>query len=280
MSLAPPDLGQVEAPNADLTLGRQDATTWGTSAEVSHVLGPHSTMAVGYGFDQTRFSADLADQRFHAVTLRADREMTSNRRIGGSYRLRDGEYSLTGAAAPVTTHEADFSLSQQWVHSPTRRTTLQVTAGGALVDSTGDRTLSGIGGVQLATMLGESWTIRSSFRRSVDPIPGVSVVTSTDSFGAGLGGLLSERFDLSVDAGLSQGDSLSSSSGRFRSYTGSVRLGFGLNTIVAVYSEVYYYHYDMAGSVVRASVGDWFSRSGLRVGVNLWAPLIRRRQQS
>jgi hypothetical protein len=280
MPLAPPDLGQVEAPNADLTLGRQDSTTWGSSAEVSHVLGPHSTMAVGYGFDQSRFSADLADQRFQTVTLRADREMTSNRRIAGSYRWRDGEYNLTGAAAPVTTHETDFSFNQQWVHSPTRRTSLQVTAGGALVDSAGDRTLSGIGGVQLATMLGESWTIRSSFRRSVDPIPGVSVVTSTDSFGAGLGGLLSERFDLTVDAGLSQGDSLSSSSGRFRSYTGSVRLGFGLNTIVAVYSEVYYYHYDMAGPVVRASVGDWFSRSGLRVGVNLWAPLIRRRQQS
>jgi hypothetical protein len=237
-------------------------------------------MVVGYGFDQTRFSANLADQRFHTVTLRADREMTSHQKIAGSYRLRDGEYSLSGAAAPTTTHETDFSFNQQWVHSPTRRTTLQVTAGGALIDSTGDRTLSGIGGVQLATMLGQSWTIRSSFRRSVDPIAGVSVVTSTDSFGAGLGGLLSERFDLNVDAGLSQGDSLSSGSGRFRSYTGSARLGFGLNSVVAVFSEVYYYHYDVAGSVTLAGSDDWFSRYGLRVGVNLWAPFIRRRQQS
>jgi hypothetical protein len=195
--------------------------------------------------------------------------------------LRDGEYDLNGEVAPARIHQADFSLDQQWIHSRARRTTLQVTAGAALVDSAGQLTTNPVGAVQFASMLGESWTIRSNLSRGVDPIPGLPEVTSTNAFGAGVGGLLTDRFDLTIDAGLSHGDSLGSGLGRFRSYTASARLGVALNSVLAVFSEVYYYHYDAVGtSVARVGVEDWFSRHGLRLGLSLWAPLVRRRQQS
>jgi hypothetical protein len=279
--LAPSDLGQVEAPSADLALGRQDSLVWGSAVGVSYVLGPRSSLAAGYGFDSTRFSADLADQRFHTATVRADHEIARNRQVAVSYRLRDGEYDINGELTPARTHEADLSLDQQWVHSPTRRTTLQVTGGVALVDSTGERTARPVGRVQFASLLGASWTIRSSFGRAVDAIPGLADLTSTDALGAGVGGLLSERLDLNIDAGLSKGDSLGSNLGRFRSHTGTVRLGIALTSVLAAFSEFYYYQYETAGTAATTGgVDDWFNRRGFRVGVTLWAPLVRRRQQS
>ena len=64
----------------------------------------------------------------------------------------------------------------------------------------------------------------------------------------------------------------------FDSYVGSVRLRYGLTRIAAPFVEYLYYFYDFRGGAQQlpADVPSRLERNGIRAGLTLWIPLLRR----
>ena len=108
-------------------------------------------------------------------------------------------------------------------------------------------------------------------------------MTTTDAVAAGVGGLLTERIDLAIQAGLSRGSvfgGLANGHDTYESATGTLRLGVAVNRVLAVFSEAYYYRYlGTPGALVIEASGK-LERIGVRVGVGFWLPIIRERRQS
>ena len=99
-----------------------------------------------------------------------------------------------------------------------------------------------------------------------------------DGFGAGVDGLISRRVDVSASAGYSNGESaLGRDSLQFDTYTGNLRVRYALSRTFAMYGEYLYYYYDFRGSAqLLVGIPPGLERNGVRAGLTLWVPALRR----
>jgi len=93
-----------------------------------------------------------------------------------------------------------------------------------------------------------------------------------------LDALISPRMDLLATAGYSNGSSaLSQDAATLDSYTADVRVRYALTRMWALYAEYLYYFYEFhSRTPLSATVPPGLERNGVRVGVTLWLPLLRR----
>ena len=105
----------------------------------------------------------------------------------------------------------------------------------------------------------------------------LSTPVFADSFSADLNGLLTPRMDLSAGVGYSTGQSTSVvNASTFDTYTASVRVRHALTRAWAVYAQYLYYFYDFGRAQVPIGVPSSMERNGVRVGITVWVPVIRR----
>ena len=92
-------------------------------------------------------------------------------------------------------------------------------------------------------------------------------------------GSLTRRTDFRASATYASGESaLNRRQGLiFDTYTGNVRLRYALTRSLALYTEYLYYFYDFTGNLQLApGIPAGLERHGLRAGVTLWMPLLRK----
>jgi hypothetical protein len=105
-------------------------------------------------------------------------------------------------------------------------------------------------------------------------------VLTSDAVAAGVEGLLTERIDVGLQAGLSRGDVFGADRETYEAATGTLRLGVALSRVLAVFSELYYYRYLGTQGALIIETSGGLERYGVRVGLGLWLPIIRERRQS
>ena len=125
---------------------------------------------------------------------------------------------------------------------------------------------------------GRTWQTRGIYRRGVEYMAGLSEPVSADSFSASVDGLLVRRVDVLASAGYASGQSaLNLNSWTFDTYTGDVRLRFALTRVFATHVEYLYYFYDSRGTApLDPRIPQGLERKGVRVGLMLWVPALRR----
>ena len=125
--------------------------------------------------------------------------------------------------------------------------------------------------------MGRTWSAQAQYRREVGYLEGLVRPVFSDSANVSLSGLLTRRTDLYLNANYVTGTSgLSGSGPRFDSFSASARVRRALSRSLAAYCEYLFYHYDFTQVVDRpAGLPPEFSRSGVRVGLNLWLPLTK-----
>jgi hypothetical protein len=93
-----------------------------------------------------------------------------------------------------------------------------------------------------------------------------------------LDGLFSPRWGLSVTGGYSSGESaLYTNTSNFDTYTGNIRVLYAVSRMWAAYVDYLYYYYDFRGRVqLLPGVPSALERNGVRAGLTLWMPVIRK----
>ena len=123
-----------------------------------------------------------------------------------------------------------------------------------------------------------SWRRSCRGRGTSRYLADLPVPVFADGVGAAVDGLISRRVDVSASAGYSNGESaLSRDSLRFDTYTGNLRVRYALSRTFAMYGEYLYYYYDFRGSAqLLAGIPPGLERNGVRAGLTLWVPALRR----
>ena len=195
--------------------------------------------------------------------------------------LEDSTYE--GSSAPSTRiQKLNIGIDYRKPLSRSRRSYLRFTTGSTvsqqvagISDPAEGRHIRAIGSALLVHQMGRTWNARAQYRREAGYLEGFAQPVFSDSANVAVGGLITRRLDLSLNANYITGTSaVRRNSARFDSYSASARLRRALHRSLAVYVEYLFYHYNFHEVADRPfGLPREFSRNGVRVGLSLWLPL-------
>jgi hypothetical protein len=290
----------LAAPDVDSTILQRASFRYGGNAELRMLVARHSTLTVGYRYTKTDLSTDLAGDR--PIDRRGDFDVQSvgatlSHRLSSSASLRLG-YELQastyeGSTTPVARiQNLNIGVDYRKPLSRSRRTFLRFNTGSVITDNTGSvipeeptgsgnseqvegRRIRATGAASIVHQMGRTWSAQAQYRREVGYLEGFVRPVFSDSANVTLGGLLTRRTDLLLNANYITGTSgLSAGGPRFDSYSASARVRRALGRNLAAYCEYLFYYYDFTQVADRPTgLPQEFSRNGVRVGLSLWLPL-------
>ena len=289
--------GDLVVPRPEFTIREQSAVTTMASADFQRRLGPRASLSFDGSFRDVNFgkgawSADggrrLRDQRVGGLfTYSMTRHL--NLRLG--YHYREGQLGgLFHVGRPIKGHEIDAGVDYRRSLSITRRTQLGFSTGSTILqtpdiygaagaDTGRYRTRYGINGTAYLTReIGRSWTLQADYRRGLYLLEGIDEPFFSDAVNLSLGGYAGPRLRFTSNAAYNRGDSAgySASNRRFGTYVGQAGLQFALVRSAALYTQFFYFRYRFDDGVpLPPGFGREFSRRGVRLGLNLWVPLLR-----
>ena len=269
-SFSPPRIG------ADYSVGSRPAMFANGSVTVDYSLTRRASLSGSYSAHYGNFTDE-------------DRQHTANAfRAGAGYRLT--RYSSLRLSYSRVTHSLadgeergdidDFGggidYRRPWSLSG-RRTTLTVTPGMALDRRGGSTRVHVTGSASLDHEIGRTWTARASYRRGFRYADGLGVQVLADTAQGVVEGLLSRRVSLAFDGQLViSGDQERQASREYHAYGVASRISYALTRHLSCYAQYVYYSYRYGDSVVvPVSIGRRLDRQGIRVGLSVWAPVLR-----
>jgi hypothetical protein len=252
-----PDL-PTDVPDDRLSNRRGDFDVQSIGATFSHRLSESGSLRFGY---------ELQQSTFEGSTTPVSR--THNLNIGVDYRKplsRSRRTYLRFSTGSVITDENDGSIIPE--EPPT---------GAASSEEVEGRRIRATGSASIVHQMGRTWSAQAQYRREVGYLEGLARPVFSDSANASLSGLLTRRTDLFLNVNYITGTSgLSGRGPRFDSFSATARVRRALSRSLAAYCEYLFYQYDFTQVVDRpAGLPQEFSRSGVRVGLNLWLPLTK-----
>jgi hypothetical protein len=219
------------------------------------------------------------------------------------YHFRRGTFGLYAGNEPIDSHDLDVGMDYSRPLSASRKTTVGFTTGSTIYSSfdtlaqaTGGAAPPATPGTLSATdlylrthytvtgtaflnrQIGRSWNARINYSRGLQYVEAFPNPFFSDSVNAAATGFWGERSRLNFSAGYTNG-SVGTVTVTPQSYVmsnGVANYQMALTRFVAMFAEYDYYHYTFDQSVVLpAGMSHSLNRNSVRVGVNLWAPLLR-----
>ena len=280
--------GSVPPTAQDFSANEFRSYSYATSAALRQELTGRSRLSVSGEFqyvDRLDENPQWRDVDSHALQGEYAYSVSRNTALTVRYGYRSGQFGYDGIGT-TTEHSANIGVTYTRPLSATRRAVLTLGVGpsrsevpqfavGAPVVRRQYQVASEVG---VAYDFGRSWRARANYRRGLEYVVDLPEPVFADSVSGGVTGLLSRRVDLSLSAGYSSGESLLNTGGLlFDTYTGDVRLRYAFTRGLAVYAEYLYYFYDFReGAVLLAGMPSGLERNGVRVGLTLWVPALRR----
>ena len=268
------------APQAgtDYALFRQHTRSLSSGAAFSYLLARHTSLSVDYSIEQREIgSAGFTSQYVKAgVSHYLGRYAVA--RAGYARRLVDREGPAESFVAD--SHDIDGGIDYNRPWSLTRRTTMAITTSSAIVPVEGHGLhYRFLGAASLRRELGRSWNASLNYGRNLEFVETFAEPLLSDSVSASVQGHFHRRLDLAVTANLSKGAvgfAKEDASHGFDTYGGSARLRWTATRLISSYAEYVVYSHAFGTAVQMPVHFDRHAkRSEVRVGVTVWAPLIR-----
>ena len=259
-----------------------------TQATVSQDLTRRSSVNISYQLQQTDFSSHPADQTVQTGQAYYRYDFAQGTSLSLGYGYIESSYERFGAAdTTYGFHEIIANLNHSRAFSLTRATTFSFGVGSALAQPAVDRAsgasrsrmrLLATGTALLDHQIGRSWSIGISYARALQFLDGFTEPQLTDTVMATLGGLVSRGIDVSASVGYGRGSPASGAAGTFDTYQAVAQIRFALNRHASFFSQYFFNRYGSSRGDVNPLFGlrQDYGRHGARVGLDLWAPLLRR----
>jgi hypothetical protein len=250
-----------------------------TVASLSQDLTSRTSFDATYGIRDAELRATGRTFRHQYAGFRFGHRLTRYATLRLGYRYTEAG----GSDAPAQiTHAPEVGIAYDRPLSFSRRTSVSFGGGSAIhgsgptIDSTSPR-YRVTGFAQVTRDVGRSWVSRLAYSRGVLYLEAYPQPFFSDSVVASVQGYLSPRWDLVAQARYVRGTPHTIDPGPDRTaYTGDVRLRVAVSSRVALYAQGTYYVYQFGDSVILpAGLVDTLDRRSIRVGVSVWAPLLR-----
>jgi hypothetical protein len=281
LALFQPDVAPLPSgATVDEALVQRDVRTSSSAVSVARELGRRISMSVLAAYQHTVFADDGATSTTRLAGGSLSRKLTRDVSLVAGYSYQEALYrtSETGADRAGRLHTIDAGVDFSRPLGPTRRTTVGFTTGSTIVqDRTYESHIRMIGHARLNREIGRTWHVTGAYRRAAGFVDGFPQPFFADSVAIDIGGHAARRVDLSMGGGFSMGDMgfLTGTSSTEKIGT-SARVRVALNRSAAVSSEYMFYRYRFDDLLVLpAGVPPKLHRQGIRIGLDLWLPLVR-----
>jgi hypothetical protein len=277
--------GAAPATSLDYAVGRFESYSYVTMLSLRRdFTARNSFMVTGdYQFSDRLHETDLwNDISSYSARTEYVHNLARNTALIGGARYRSGEFGYSGQG--ITTEVGlDFGVDYTRPLSASKRVTVRFNFGAVGTELpravTGfERRIHGTGEVGVGYQFARTWQARANVRRGVEYLVDLPTPVFADGISAGLDGLLSRRVDVSMFIGYSDGASIETrDSVAFSTYTGTIRGRYALSRTLAVYLEYLRYYYEFRGRApLLAGIPSRWDRTGVRAGLTLWVPTLRR----
>jgi hypothetical protein len=255
-----------------------------TAAGFSRSVGRRSEIQLRYGLDESRQGSRLERRTFLVGGgLRRGLTRSLDLRLGHNVRwLRSEQESLTPS---LISHDLDLGVDFHRALSFSRRSTVAFTSGLGAVTAEGTTQYIAIGSASLQHQLARTWSAAATFGRRMNVIEGIPQPVVGNDISAALDGGIGKRAGVLVRGSLMRGqvglpapDGTSSTS-TISTFTTQARLLFTVWGGWQWYVEHYYYTHDAQNpEILSSGVPSSLARSGVRTGLDLNFPLLRKRR--
>lgn len=264
------------APDFDYTSVQRNTYRYGANVGVNFAVSERAAVGFDYGNVQTRFDG-LTDMQLQGAGAHLGLKLTRNAWLTTGYSRQTARYE---GLEPSTSETGNIDIGVHYDKplSVTRRTSLRFSTGAA---SGGDNDhflgMQAVGSASLVHQIGRTWGIGADYTRGLGYIEGFDRPVFSDSAGAGLGGLISRRVELSAGARYFAGAiGLTATAPSFDTYAAWARIRTGLTRTLAAFAEYRFYRYEFPDAAARPiGMPAYFHRNGVRVGLSLWVPLVK-----
>jgi len=275
----------VTAQTRNFDVGNFGVFRHSTSVELSRRISRRASISAFYDLNATDLSKEFVDLREQRVGGRLTRSLSRYGGVELGYALRKGRYALQAESPSLVTHDVSAGFNYARPLSFSRRTTFHLTTGSSLImpsetaaaASTEEDKLHAelTGVVSLDHEMGRTWNAVLSVRREVQFVEGfVEPLVATET-AARLGGYLTRRVAITLDALYSRGVvGVTTYGNQFDTTALSAQLRIALTRRLAVFAEPLYYQYHFGSAVALPSgVPPSLERRGMRFGLLTYFPV-------
>ena len=201
------DGAALAAPDVDSTIIQRESFRYGGNAELRMLARQTFDCQVGYGYTKTDLTRDPM-WRLRRPEYRREFRATSCResaslRIG--YALQESTFE--GSSAPVTRiQNLNIGVDYRKPLSRSRRTFLRFSTGSVISEQVAASPSQSKGGASrprvasLVHQMGRTWSAQAQYRRQVGYLDGFARPVFSDSANVAVGGLMTRRVDLFLNA--------------------------------------------------------------------------------
>jgi hypothetical protein len=278
-----PGLAAPIAADPEYRVRESESYSYGTNVTFGLGSTRGSRLTASGDFGRTEFRHQVSEQpvtESYGGRVGYSRGFGRSTAISFEYEYRASELG----SAPFAEHSLNIGGEYSRALSGSRRATFRFSAIPSTIEipeSAQGATVTG----QVFRLQGEgavdyqfrrTWRASGSYRRGVEYVPVLIEPIFADAARADLSGLLARRVDLSLSAGFAAGESaLSGAADQLDTYTGTARVRFALTRALALYTEYFYYFYDLHGSTQLApELPNTFEQHGIRAGLTLWVAVF------
>lgn len=269
----------VETPSRDQAVSTRRFQSFGGGAALTRQVGRYGRFAFRAEARRSSIEDDPARRLDTEGAVDYHHQAGASTTLRAGYGFRYGESRSPVEHHYTRVHDSTLGLTYRWQRTPTRRTTFSFSAGPSMVVEAKRERLGWQAEGNVMHMIGRSWTLSGSYRRGVRFVPGFEEPFLADAGTVSLEGLIGERWLLTLSGGAAAGDVglLQVSGRRVVTQTGSTVLQYAVSRHVALFGSYVYYAYRFGGDVALPGLElSDLSRSGLRLGITLWVPLLSR----
>ena len=275
-------LAETTAPSesiSDYSVFRRDTSSLTSAVTISHLLARHTSLSFDYAIDQRRTDDTRFISQYVKVGLSHSLGRYASAHAGYGRRIVDRRDLLTLAQSPVLgVHDIDLGIDYNRPLALSRRTKMMISTGSAVVPADGRQQYRLVGGASLLREMRRTWKASLNYGRNLEFVETFAQPLLSDTIALSLQGRFNRRLDLAILTNVSKGSIgfADNADHDYDSYGASARLRWSVTRLVSSYVE--YVTYDHAfGEAVQMPIGFGRNakRSEIRVGLSVWAPLIR-----
>ena len=231
----------------DATASRSDLDTRAVGSTVSHALSKSASLSLGYEYKTGEFDSERSDEHESTIGVHYSPVLSRSRRLTLALNVAPTWLKAQSGLAAPTLGGTSYTFALQ-------------------------------GDAHISYPFRPNWLATVSYARDVQYLAGLSEPLFSDGTRAELTGLISRRIDVSTSAGyVTATSAVPGVNENLDTYTGTVKIRYGLKRSFALYSEYLYYYYDQRGqgSLV-PDLPPVFSQHGVRLGVTVFVDALGR----
>jgi hypothetical protein len=279
----------------DYAIGDSESYFYGTTLTLTHGLTVRNRLSATGEFQYTDYLHEVGtrhDLNSRGIRGEFSRNLARSTAAGIGYRYRTGKFGYVAEATETepgvsaTEHRVDVGLEYLRPLSAIRQMVFEVSVGSSIMN-TPVPTDAAVGAgrfyrlssdVAVTWQFTNSWQARGTFRRGLEYVAQLSEPVFVDGLSGELGGFITPRIDVAGSARYSSGASAFNRSAlTFDTYGADLRIRYGLTRSLAVYGQYLYYYYDFQRNTqLPTGIPLGLERNGIRVGLTLWVPVLRR----